>query len=935
MTKYGTAWPDNSSPLEIEFACIRRGGRWVSSEGYVCGEGLYQHYLNAWLMLWPEDDHHRWAELGLKRIAEHEINVFMGPGDSNKTFLISKFVMCDYWADPLKTLWLVSSTDRRGAELRIWGKIKEFFNRAKERFPWLLGRVLESKGCITPDEISEDGELARLLTRGIIFIPCFPSGTLVDTPEGRKPIETVNAGDEVIGALGVQKVKVRTERIAPELVRVTFHDGRTVDCTPEHLFFTSQGWRPAVALSKGVWVMSPDETLQIVREGIRASTQDPEVLLREVSELGAAKDLSELQKDLHPLSSKGFSLFCSLFRELDLQGPGKAGAISKILGNKGLGNSQAENAGELSEQPQGTVAAKCVHEAALETEGKIGRGSFWRNWIGQWKDAFRSYFNRLIPRCGIQLQNQNRTGIQSGEGSPLLPGFGMARSETCGGNRRELSPERETSGQGSDEGSFPGGSWVARVSRISRTGDPRCNESEGGYRVFNFEVEAHPSYSVNGFVVHNCKQGNTWLGLGPYAGIKPPTNGRLGHAGDECSLMHPTFLDAYANWYGKNNFRGLLTGNPGDLEDPLCMASEPVDGWDSWKDNGKTQEWKSKFYDAWVVAYDGRDTPNNDFPYVAGKPRFPYLIGNKKLEAVKAQYGENDWHWWNQCVGKPQTSVQSRRVITRQLTESCQAFDDVIWESSERITKLCALDAAYGGVGGDRCVIMPGAFGAEVSGKEVIVPDSYELVPVSIKNEETPEIQIARYCKAYCESRGIPPSHFFFDGRGTLAMAMAREWSPEVNVVDFGGPATSRPVANDMFDWDGDTLTKRLKLCNEHYANFVTELWFSVYYTVLSKQLRRLQKDVAREGYQRTWEMKKGNRRQVEPKAEMKLRTTHSPDLFDTLVTLLEGARRLGFQIQAIRVNDNTPGKNDAWLRKELDKKRQFLKSSSLSYANE
>lgn len=526
--------------------------------------------------------------------------------NSSKTWLIAKFVICDYWADPYKTLWLCSSTDRRGAELRIWGKIKEFFNRAKARYPRLPGRVLETKGCITPDEISEDQETARLLTRGILFIP--------------------------------------------------------------------------------------------------------------------------------------------------------------------------------------------------------------------------------------------------------------------------------------------------------------------------------------------CKQGNTWLGLGPYAGIKPPENGRLGHAGDEVSLMHPSFLDAYANWYGKENFRGLLAGNPGDLEDPLCTAAEPEEGWENWQDTGKTQEWRSKFYKAWVSAFDGRDTPNNDFPYENGKARFHYLIGKKKMDAVRIQYGELDWHWWNQCVGKPQTSMQTRRVLTRQLCEQNKVFDDVIWRSEDEVTTVAGLDAAYGGLGGDRCVLMRAQFGKDVDGNDIFAPHPYVIVPVSAKNTDSPaEDQIVNFCKTYCALNKIPARNFFFDARGTLAIRLAQLWSDEVNVVDFGGKPTNRPVSNQEYVWEGDAQSKRLKLCSEHYFNFVSELWFSVYYCIVGKQMRRMQKDVASEGYKRTWKYRAslgGQKIQVEPKDEMKQRTNESPDLMDANVIALEGARRLGFELAGAKASTENDGEDDKWLEREVAKYRNFCQRTSLKYAS-
>lgn len=401
--------------------------------------------------------------------------------------------------------------------------------------------------------------------------------------------------------------------------------------------------------------------------------------------------------------------------------------------------------------------------------------------------------------------------------------------------------------------------------------------------------------------------------------------------------MEPNFLDAYANWYGKANFRGLLTGNPGDMLDPLCVAGEPKEGWDTWKDTGKTQEWEGRFYGAHVVAFDGRDTPNNDFPYVNGKPRFPYLIGKKKIEAVTAQYGENDWHFWNQCVGKPQTSVLSRRVITRLLADAAGAFGEVLWSSEEKITKVVSLDAAYGGIGGDRCVIRLSEFGQDVEGRSVFACNAPQNVPVSVRNLEPPETQIAKFCKAFCEQNNVPPENFFFDGRGTLAIVLAQDFSPAVNVVDFGGVPTARPVSNDSFVWNGDAMENRLKLCNEEYFNFVTELWFAVYYLMVCKQMRRLDKETAREGYQRTWDYgtasMRRSRKQVEPKDVMKDRTKQSPDLFDALVIGVEGARRLGFQIESLKApTDRGAGPTD-WLEKELAERRRFLKRSQLSYA--
>lgn len=597
---YGLEWQEETDPLEIEFAMIRAGG-YVEESGVRYGLGKMAHYRAAICLLWPDDDHHRWSDLFLRRKCENEIVVLMGPGDSNKTYASCRYLLTDYWAHSQNTLWLFSTTELRGSELRNWGKIKELFNRARERYPWLAGTVLESKTCITTEEITRDGSEARLLTKGIIFIP--------------------------------------------------------------------------------------------------------------------------------------------------------------------------------------------------------------------------------------------------------------------------------------------------------------------------------------------CKSGERWIGLGAYAGIKPTKGGRLGHFGDEVSVMHTSFLQAYSNWYGKPQFQGILNGNPFDLDDPLCTAAEPEDGWANWEDTKKTQEWRSKFYGAWVIAFDGRDSPNFEAPAGAPVP-YPYMIGRKKLEAVAKSVGEDSDLYWSQCIGKPRPGAEARRVITRQICQEGKAFEKAIWEGTQ-ITDAVGLDAAYGGVGGDRCVLFHIRFGRDVEGNNIIACKNPILVPVSTRHfSKDPETQIAEFVAAYLKSFNIPAANFGFDSRATLAMKISVLVGQEANAIEFGGPATERPVSQNEFIWEGENQTRRLKKCIEHYFKFVTELWFSLRYLIVGGQVRELPQEVAEEGWKRMWNYTKGTppRIEVEPKDEMKKRTTRSPDLFDGLVIAVEMARRLGFQIEGLK--DPNPPKKDAedWLEKELAKFKTYVKKSELKY---
>lgn len=598
-SRYGADWPADWNDLQIERYCIQKGGKWLH-DGFECGAGLFEHYRNAQRLMWPKDDETRWTNQGLQAILENDVSVFMGASDTGKTHLISKFVLTDWWAFPDNTLWMVSSTELRGAELKAWGELKRLFNSARELYPELPGSVLESKHCITTELISDDNRKARLLTKGLVFIP--------------------------------------------------------------------------------------------------------------------------------------------------------------------------------------------------------------------------------------------------------------------------------------------------------------------------------------------CKSNGKWVGMGAYAGVKGGSmNARLGHFGDEVSAMQPSFLDAYSNWYGKENFRGIMSGNPFDLEDCICRAAEPVDGWQSWKDTEKTQTWRSKFYDAFVIAFDGRDSPNLDFPE-SEPTKFKYLIGRKKLKAVAKTHGKDSWQWASQCTGKPRPGAMLRRVITRQLCEEFHAFEDVNWGGA-KTTKIAACDAAYGGVGGDDCIVGHVEFGPDVDGNIVIGCNPPVLCPVSVSKKGLPEEQIAKFCKDYCETFEIPPDNFFFDARATMAITFARLWSPAVNVVDFGGPTTNRPVSLDTFIWDGDQQQRRLQMCNELYSKFVTELWYTIHYIVLSGQMRRLPKEVAEEGYKREWKYTKNSKIEVETKADMKQRTGHSPDRFDWLVTAVEGARRRGFEIKRMAAEKSEEA-GDLWLEKEIEKHKKFLKKTTgLRYA--
>src|SRR6478736_5754020 len=177
IEKYGLKWPASSHPLQIEMAMIKRGGKFIPKEtGVEVGKGLPFHYEEMRKIIWPELDSHRWHLLCLNEIRRNnaKVTVLMGPGSSGKTHEAACNYLMEYYCHPDETCVLVSSTDIRGLELRVWGEIKTLHEKAKGRFDFIPGFLIDSKHAICTDDIDEDE--VRDLRRGIIAIPTVSGG---------------------------------------------------------------------------------------------------------------------------------------------------------------------------------------------------------------------------------------------------------------------------------------------------------------------------------------------------------------------------------------------------------------------------------------------------------------------------------------------------------------------------------------------------------------------------------------------------------------------------------------------------------------------------------------------------------------------------------------------------------------------------------------
>ena len=113
----------------------------------------------------------------------------------------------------------------------------------------------------------------------IIVDECFPAGSQIQTPHGTVPIQFICPGELVLtrnefsGKLEFCEVEELQVRSAKKLLKVTSSNGKSVICTPNHPFYTRNGYRKAADLKNG-------DEVYLLREGVRPVDMEPYPTIR-------------------------------------------------------------------------------------------------------------------------------------------------------------------------------------------------------------------------------------------------------------------------------------------------------------------------------------------------------------------------------------------------------------------------------------------------------------------------------------------------------------------------------------------------------------------------------------------------------------------------------------------------------------------------------
>lgn len=283
----------------------------------------------------------------------------------------------------------------------------------------------------------------------VIVDECFSAGTKVSTPTGEKDIDIVRCGDTIYNAFGVGTVLGVSAKPTLETYMLEFSDGKFIECTGNHPFFTEQGWKQARELEVGTYFFGI-KGMRLLWENVQSLGQTGPVVTED--HIGMPRENMERAVGL-------LSVLCKEAEEPDEQSPISLEDEGAFKGN---------NAQTYQTRRERALAAFASTSIAACPRRGLGSGT-----CDSDEDA----------SSGDRLSDL----LQSGLGKKIND----ASHRT--GWREPLQFRKEISGFEKD-----GFSDFPRLVSIS------CVKSEGARTVFNLRVSGHPSFFANGKLVHNC-----------------------------------------------------------------------------------------------------------------------------------------------------------------------------------------------------------------------------------------------------------------------------------------------------------------------------------------------------------------------------------------------------------------------------------------------
>jgi hypothetical protein len=350
---------------------------------------------------------------------------------------------------------------------------------------------------------------------------CFPAGTLVDTPQGPRPIEDIKVGDEVLNCAGVATVKGTYSREIKQAVTLTF-DNRSITTSPSHPFFTERGWVPACHLQIGEECVSTEEAMRMVQnqtteetkevlqplllgkmENVPAGDQSFSTTQEQTGRTGESK--KEASKDMRMVWGESREQEVSVLREILLSEMEDESARDTCQGIHRRENGEGK---ETAAWEETSIQVPAPTNSSSQTENiRSEKGKAFSCRAGRERKGITCSAKNLTAASGARLGS----GVcgedweeKTGSSNLLQDRYSPPQGQDSSGTGRTRTPLLCGEREGLEKRQVPARSRLEsiKVLELERDGGP-------GETFYDLEIEPHPSYSVEGLLVHNSHRVKT------------------------------------------------------------------------------------------------------------------------------------------------------------------------------------------------------------------------------------------------------------------------------------------------------------------------------------------------------------------------------------------------------------------------------------------
>jgi len=362
---------------------------------------------------------------------------------------------------------------------------------------------------------------------------CFPAGTMIRTPSGEKAIEKLFPGDELVSLNGVDKIISSAVKSIPlsRLIKLNFKK-QSIITTKEHLFFTDHGWVKAEDIKNSHLIYLYDSYNM-------DSISSANSIIGEKNGRESAFKMSSMQRNIDRQSKmeQAKILFKSMFRPIFEPTSRNKNRPSRKRGQEESRRRDQKSLGSYESSNKRANGFGIIRENETEESIALRKNNpkNKRNKTNKWHIAYlarRTWWQWQIERAAeiiiSSLGLENRTcysfsgsnprreeeGIYKINGSSdLLQGrYRQSGIENRDRDRRIWSQieteylKRSKENKNTQEERLEYSEVYKRGSNDrsfqSIIGDKERNS--GFIKMYDLQVETHPSYFANGFPVHNC-----------------------------------------------------------------------------------------------------------------------------------------------------------------------------------------------------------------------------------------------------------------------------------------------------------------------------------------------------------------------------------------------------------------------------------------------